>query len=38
MRRMLFVVLAIAAVAVGAAQVPSPKPPVFFYEIGRAHV
>jgi 6-phosphogluconolactonase len=31
MRRMLFVVLAIAAVAVGAAQVPSPKPPVFFY-------
>src|SRR5687767_2456950 len=31
MRRMLFVVLAIAAVAVGAAQVPSPKPPVFLY-------
>jgi 6-phosphogluconolactonase len=31
MRRMLFVVLAIAAVAVSAAQVPSPKPPVFLY-------
>ena len=31
MRRMLFVVLAITAAAVGAAQVPSPKPPVFLY-------
>jgi 6-phosphogluconolactonase len=31
MRRMLFVILAIAAVAVGAAQVPSPRPPVFLY-------
>jgi 6-phosphogluconolactonase len=31
MRSFLFVILAITAVAVGAAQVPSPKPPVFLY-------
>ena len=31
MRRLLFAVLTIAAVAVGAAQTPSPNPPVFLY-------
>jgi 6-phosphogluconolactonase len=31
MRRLLFAVLTIAAVAVGAAQIPSPNPPVFLY-------
>lgn len=31
MRRLLFAVLTTAAVAVGAAQIPSPKPPVFLY-------
>ena len=31
MRSFLFVLFATAAVAVGAAQVPSPKPPVFLY-------
>ena len=31
MRRLLFAVLTTAAVAVGAAQIPSPNPPVFLY-------
>ncbi len=31
MRRMVFVLFSVAAVAVGAAQAPSPNPPVFLY-------